>query len=256
MRHARGGSRSSVERPATPTPEPFQPPAGCAGLSDPFSNPSTRLTTVVITRRDGLACIAADTQAAYGDTRENSDLIVNSDKLVRAGEAWLSPTGPASAQLVLRHYMRRLDRAPRLDGIDAIFDFLTEFQKALRDDYLVHGKEDTLDDFESMRMELAVVSPGGIFGCYPQRSVQEYKRFYAFGSGSSFAIGAMHVAEPYVSSAEELARIGIEAAAAYDVHTGMPLTLRTVPLRAMNGSRITAAKPPSVVRNGGVKGTG
>jgi ATP-dependent HslUV protease subunit HslV len=192
------------------------------------------VTTVVITRRDGIACIAADTRAAYGDTREGADLICNSDKIVRAGDAWLAPTGPASAQLIRRHHLRRLERAPKLDGIDSIFGFLTEFQKALRDDYLVHGKEDQADDFESMRMEIAVVSPGGIFGCYPQRSVQEYKRFYAFGSGASFALGAMQVAEPHVQSAEELARIGVEAAAAFDLHTGLPLTLRTIELRGVH----------------------
>jgi ATP-dependent HslUV protease subunit HslV len=191
------------------------------------------MTTVVVTRKDGIACIAADTRAAYGDTREGADLICNSDKIVRAGDAWLAPTGPASAQLVLRHDLRRLERAPRLDSIDSLFGFLTEFQKSLRDEYLVHGKEDQSDDFESMRMEIAVVSPGGIFGCYPQRSVQEYKRFYAFGSGAAFALGAMQVAEPHVRSAEELARIGVEAATAFDLHSGLPLTLRTVELRGV-----------------------
>ena len=44
-------------------------------------------------------------------------------------------------------------------------------------------------------------------------------------------LGAMHVAEPHVGSAEELARIGVEAAAAFDLHTGLPLTIRTVELR-------------------------
>jgi ATP-dependent HslUV protease subunit HslV len=200
------------------------------------------MTTVVVTRKDGHACIAADTRAAYGDTREGADLICNSDKIVRAGDAWLAPTGPASAQLVLRHYLRRLERAPRLDGIDALFGFLTEFQKSLRDEYLVHGKEDQSDDFESMRMEIAVVSPGGIFGCYPQRSVQEYKRFYAFGSGAAFALGAMQVAEPHVQSAEELARIGVEAAAAFDLHSGLPLTLRTVELRGAGAGPNGAAR--------------
>jgi ATP-dependent protease HslVU (ClpYQ) peptidase subunit len=217
------------------------------------------MTTVVVTRKDGLACIAADTRAAYGDTREGADMICNSDKIVRAGDAWLAPTGPASAQLVLRHHLRRLERAPRLDGIDSIFGFLTELQKALRDDYLVHGKEDVSDDFESMRMEIAVVSPGGIFGCYPQRSVQEYKRFYAFGSGAAFALGAMQVAEPHVRSAEELARIGVEAAAAFDLHSGLPLTLRTVELRgvgaqvnggARNGHGSPAVPPGTNGQNG------
>ncbi len=196
------------------------------------------MTTVVVTKKSGFACIAADTLATYGDMRESSDLIANSDKLVRIGDAWIAPTGPASAQLILRHFAQSYEELPVLEDIDSIFDFLTTFQRSLRDDYFVQGKEDSGDDFESMRMELLIASPGGLFGCYPQRSVQEYKRLYAFGSGAEYAMGAMHAAWETAVSAEELARIGVETAAKFDIGSGLPLTLRTIPLRE------TAAEPP------------
>ena len=189
------------------------------------------MTTVVVTKKSGFVCIAADTLATYGDMRESADLIANSDKLVQIGDAWVAPTGPASAQLVLKHFVAGYDDLPVLEDIDSIFEFLTTFQRALRDDYFVQGKEDSSDDFESMRMELIIASPGGIFGAYPQRSVQEYRRFYAFGSGAEYAMGAMHNAWDTAVSAEELARIGVETAAKFDVGTGLPLSLRTTPLR-------------------------
>lgn len=189
------------------------------------------MTTVVVTKKAGFACIAADTLATYGDMCESADLIVNSDKLVRLGDAWIAPTGPASAQLVLRHFIASYEELPVLEDIDGIFDFLTQFQRALRDEYFVQGKEDSADDFESMRMELLIASPGGLFGAYPQRSVQEYRRFYAFGSGAEYAMGAMHAAWETAVSAEELARIGVETAAKFDVGSALPLTLRTIPQR-------------------------
>jgi hypothetical protein len=142
----------------------------------------------------------------------------------------VAPTGPASAQLVLKHHLRGLDGPPRLDDVDGIFDFLTQLQRCLRDDYFVLGKEDSQDDYESMRMELIIASPGGIFGAYPQRSVQQFHDFYAFGSGAEFALGAMSAAMPSAESAEDLARIGVETAARFDVSTGLPMTLRTVPV--------------------------
>lgn len=191
------------------------------------------MTTVVVTKKSGLACIAADTLATYGDMSESADLIANSDKLVQIGESWVAPTGPASAQLILRHFVGGYDEVPVLEDLDGIFDFLTQFQRALRDDYFVQGKEDGHDDFESMRMELLIASPGGLFGAYPQRSVQEYNRFYAFGSGAEYALGAMNAAWETAVSAEELARIGVETAAKFDVGTGLPLTMRTVPQRDM-----------------------
>jgi len=195
------------------------------------------MTTVVVTKKAGFACIAADTLATYGDMRESADLIANSDKLVRLGDSWLAPTGPASAQLVLRHFIASYEELPVLEDIDGIFDFLTQFQRALRDEYFVQGREDSGDDFESMRMELLVASPGGIFGAYPQRSVQEFTRFYAFGSGAEYAMGAMQASWETAVSAEELARIGVETAAKFDVGSGLPLSLRTIPQRG------TAAEP-------------
>ncbi len=96
-----------------------------------------------------------------------------------------------------------------------------------------------------MRMELIIASPGGLFGAYPQRSVQEYRRFYAFGSGAEYAMGAMQVAWDQTDSAEDLARIGVETAAKFDVGSGLPLSLRTIPLReAQNGSLF----PPAMKR--------
>ena len=210
------------------------------------------MTTVVVTKKSGFVCIAADTLATYGELRESADLIENSDKLVQIGDAWVAPTGPASAQLVLKHYINGYEELPVLEDIESIFEFLNTFQRALRDDYFVQGKEDSTDDFESMRMELIIASPGGLFGAYPQRSVQEYRKFYAFGSGAEYAMGAMNAAWETAVSAEELARIGIETSAKFDVGTGLPLTLRTIPLReAHEGSLF----PGNLAREGQREGS-
>lgn len=166
------------------------------GWRSPLPDPQDPMTTVVVTKKNGVACIAADTLATYGDLREPADLVASSDKLVQVGEAWVAPTGPASAQLILGHHLRGLKETPQLRSADQIFDFLTQLQRSLRDDYYVLGKEDSQDDYESMRMELIIASPGGIFGAYPQRSVQEFRSFYAFGSGAEFALGAMSVPRP------------------------------------------------------------
>lgn len=188
------------------------------------------MTTVVVTKKNGVACIAADTLATYGDLKEPADLVASSDKLVQVGEAWVAPTGPASAQLILGHHLRGLKEMPQLRNTDQIFDFLTQLQRSLRDDYFVLGKEDSQDDYESMRMEMIIASPGGIFGAYPQRSVQEFRSFYAFGSGAEFALGAMSVASATAADAEALARAGVETAARFDVSTELPMTLQRVPL--------------------------
>ena len=62
-------------------------------------------------------------------------------------------------------------------------------------------------------------------------SVQGFARFWAFGSGDEYALGAMRVAYPTASSAEEIARTGLEAAADFDASTGLPIEVHTIALK-------------------------
>lgn len=188
------------------------------------------MTTVVAVKKHGRVAIAADTLARYGSTRESSDYIANSDKLLRVGRAWLCPTGPASAQLVLRSYFQNPEHPRAFDSIDDIFETLRHMQASLKEDYFLNPKEDEGDPFDSMQMEIMIASRGGIFGAYPLRSIQEYTRFYAFGSGATYALGAMHALYDELSSVEVIARRAIEAAATFDDSTSLPCSLQALDL--------------------------
>ena len=63
--------------------------------------------------------------------------------------------------------------------------------------------------------------------------MQEFSKFYAYGSGSDYALGAMYGSyQDPGSSAEQIARQAIEAAAEFDDGTGLPITSFTVRLIA------------------------
>ena len=188
------------------------------------------MTTILVVRKNGRATIAADTLARYGNTREDARLLVNSDKIIGVGDAWLCPAGPASAQLVLRSYFSDPEAPASFDGVQEIFETMRELQSSLKDDYHLNPKEDESDPFDSMQMEMLVASPAGIFGVYPLRSVQEYSSYYAFGSGADFALGALHAWYDRLDSTEDIALRAMEAAARFDDATALPLTMRSVPL--------------------------
>ena len=78
-------------------------------------------------------------------------------------------------------------------------------------------------------MDCLIANPHGIFGVAAHRTVQEFSRFYAYGSGSDYALGAMYFAygNPKLD-AEQIARHGIEAAAEFDDGTGLPITCFTL----------------------------
>ena len=119
----------------------------------------------------------------------------------------------------------------RVDSSDDPYDIRRGFWWA-HIGWVLHRdpKEDERDPCDSMQMEILIASPGGIFGAYPLRSVQEYERFYAFGSGAEYAIGAMHTVYERAETPEHVAVRGIEAAAAFDDSTALPYTLRSLTL--------------------------
>ena len=68
-------------------------------------------------------------------------------------------------------------------------------------------------------------------GVDAHRAVQEFSKYYAYGTGWQHALGAMYAvyAQPK-RSAEDVARIGIEAAAEFDVDTGVPVVCYSIAL--------------------------
>ena len=93
-----------------------------------------------------------------------------------------------------------------------------------------HGEDDAI---ESSRMDVLIANPRGIFGVAAHRTVQEFSKFYAFGSGGDVAMGVdvRGVFDDPARSAEDIARFAIEGAAEFDDGTGLPVTSYAVKLR-------------------------
>jgi ATP-dependent protease HslVU (ClpYQ) peptidase subunit len=80
-------------------------------------------------------------------------------------------------------------------------------------------------------MDILVANSYGIFGVESRRAVQEYSKFSACGSGDEYALGAMYAAYNLPDkTAEDIARLGIEAAAQFDKGTGLPITSYSIHL--------------------------
>lgn len=188
------------------------------------------MTTIVVVRKNGKVCIAADTLARYGDQLEPAENIANCDKIVAIRGSYLAPTGPASAQLILRSYFADLDCMADFTGVDAIFETMRRMHSAMKEDYFLNPKEDDEQPFESSQMNCLIANTSGIFGVYSLRSIQEYKRYYAFGSGSEYALGALTALYEEPLDAEAIAIRAVECAAKNDSATGTPVTFHTLTL--------------------------
>jgi len=127
-------------------------------------------------------------------------------------------------QLILADYFASLDEPPQLDSVASIFSAWNTLHGALKEHYYLQAGEDKEEDLESSRMDVLIANPRGIFGVAAHRTVQEFSRFYAYGSGSPYALGAMYAAYRAPSlDAEAVARLGVMAAAEFHDETGLPI---------------------------------
>ena len=190
------------------------------------------MTTIAVVNKNGYAAIAADTMTKWGTGKETAAYIVNHSKILRIGDTYLGVTGNATFKTILRDYFARSKVYARFDSPVEIFKTWQKLHAVLKHDYylLPGGGDDEM--LESSRFDALIVNASGIFGVVAHRTVQEFSRFYAFGSGGDLAMGAMYVTYDRTRKpAEDVARLAIEAAAEFDDSTGLPVTSYAVKLR-------------------------
>lgn len=191
------------------------------------------MSTVVVVRKGGVGAICADTLTKWGTVKESAAYVQNHEKILHIGETYIGVTGPATFKLILRDYFTENGGDARLDNAMSIFRTWNRLHRALKDRYFLLGEEDKEDALESSRIDVLLLNRHGIFGVAAHRTVQEFSRFYAFGSGADYALGALHALyDDPALDAEQIARRAAEAAAEFDDSTGLPLQCHTVKMTA------------------------
>lgn len=190
------------------------------------------MTTIAVVRKNGIAAIAADTLTKWGSAKESADYIVNSEKIIRVGRNYVAVTGNATFTMILRDYFLENAKSVRFDDPVEIFRTWNQLHGTLKSRYFLMPEEDKEDAIESSRMDVLIANPHGIFGVAAHRTVQEFSRFYAYGSGSDYALGSLYAnyRRPGLT-AVQIARQAVEAAAEFDDGTGLPVQSFTVKLK-------------------------
>jgi ATP-dependent protease HslVU (ClpYQ) peptidase subunit len=188
------------------------------------------MTTIVAVRKNDEIAIAGDSLTTFGDTRLSSQYDRTPDKIVHYKGTYLGLCGSAAHQLVFQNLLAKhgdLDFSNK----GAIFETFRKLHPVLKEQHFLNPKEEEDDPYESTQISALVANVHGIFGVYSMREVFEYTRFWAVGSGREFALGAMHAQYPRLRTAAAIAKAGIEAGAAFDRNSGLPMTLYTVTLK-------------------------
>lgn len=183
------------------------------------------MTTIAVVRKNGYVAIAADTMTKWGSGKETADYIVNNQKTFKVGDTVLAITGNTTFKAILADYFARPKVQAKFDSVRNIFLTWQTMHAVLKEEYFLNAGASSDDPVESTRVDVLLANKHGIFGVVAHRTVQEFSKFYAFGSGADYAMGAMYsIYTDKRRDAQDIARLAVEAAAEFNDGTGLPCT--------------------------------
>jgi ATP-dependent protease HslVU (ClpYQ) peptidase subunit len=189
------------------------------------------MTTIAVARTGGQVAIAADSLVTFGDTRLAHGYEAN-DKVFRIGDSWVGMAGTTAHFPVLRKALGSLSADElRLRSRDDVFETFLKLHPKLKEIYFLNPKEDEGDPYESSQFTVLIANASGIYGVYSYREVFEFDRFWAIGSGRTYALGAMFGAWDGKRSARDIAELGVRAGCEFDKNSDGPVQAHTMKLK-------------------------
>jgi ATP-dependent HslUV protease subunit HslV len=204
------------------------------------------MSIAVAVKKNGVIAVAADTQENFGD-RKVLRTNHRSEKILRVGGSFLAATGWGLYDNVLRDYLAR-SRPPRFAGSGEVFRFFVKLWKDLRARYTLvndQAHEDDPTPFADLDSSFLIVNPTGIYQVSGNMSVSVFEEYYAVGSGSPYALGAMSALYATDLDAEAIARTACRVAIEFDVFCGGDVDLFSVPVRVRAARRTRPLPPPA-----------
>lgn len=187
------------------------------------------MTTITVVKKNGQVAISAESLTTFGDTRLGAEYKAEHDKILHIGDSWIGVCGSSAHHLVLAHLLAKIEDL-RLGSRSEVFETFRKLHPMLKEQAFLNPKEDEDDPYESSQITALIANPTGIYGVYSYREVFAYDRFWAVGSGRSFALGAMYAAYERTKTAAEIAAIGVAAGVEFDTASSGPIVTHAVKL--------------------------
>ena len=190
------------------------------------------MSTIAVVRKNGKVCIAADSLTTFGDLRMGASYDRDYDKIQAYKDGYFGIVGSAAHALVMESVLAddkiEIDFNSRL----GIFETFRALHPVLKENYFLNSKDEEDDPYEATHIDALICNKKGIFGVYSLREVSEYHKFWSIGSGSEFALGAMHALYERLDSAEDIARAAVEAGCEFNTSSDLPISIQTMDLEA------------------------
>lgn len=190
------------------------------------------MSTIVVVRKGARAAIASDSLFTQGTIKVAPRDKRNHHKIHRFKDTYIAFTGWSAFHNIFDNIIEKFPGDLDFRSRAHIFETFLKLHPKLQEHYFVETTEGKDQAMESSQWDCLIASPAGIFDVSSNRTVNEYTRFWADGSGIRFALGAMHAVYDRYKDPESIARSGVEAACEFDDGSGGAVQLFGVKLKA------------------------
>jgi ATP-dependent protease HslVU (ClpYQ) peptidase subunit len=186
------------------------------------------MSIIVAVRKHGEIVIASDSAQTEDGMIVSAEYYANNNKIVPCGESYIGLVGWSCTQDIVESLVREHLNKMKLGGRAEIFDTFRFIHAQLKEDYFIETNEDKDQPVESSQLGALIVGTSGIFEIESYRTVTEYTKFWALGSGKKLALGALQATYETMENAEDIARSAVMAACALDDSCAEPIHMRSI----------------------------
>jgi ATP-dependent protease HslVU (ClpYQ) peptidase subunit len=188
------------------------------------------MTTICAVKKGKRLCIASDSLALFGSRKEIAGKHVYDSKIIQIDQNYVGMAGHPSWELILNHYFSQKENNCEWKTADQIFEIFNTLHQGLKDHYFLNFSSSRYIPLECSNFEILIINPHGIFEIDYVRVVRQYLYFSALGTGAEYALGAIKAVYDLIDDPEEIAKVGIEAAAQFDRKTDLPINIQCINL--------------------------
>lgn len=185
----------------------------------------TFMSIVIAVEKAGEFVLVADTLFEQGGLLLSSQNKVNHQKIYSTEGSYVGLVGPSVNQNIFESVLTRHRESIVFTGRQKIFESFRNLHSILKEEYFINLHSEDGESAESSQLDLLIVNQSGIYEVENHREVNEFRRFWAIGSGSKYALGALSVLYDRLEDIEEIAISALNSACMFDGACGLPYTI-------------------------------
>lgn len=186
------------------------------------------MSIIVGVKKGNSLVIASDSAQTEDGMIISAEFYANNNKIVPCGDSYMGLVGWSCTQDILESVVRKHAEKIKLANRAEIFDTFCFIHAQLKEEYFIETDEDKDQPVESSQIGALIVGPTGIFEIESYRTVTEYTKYWALGSGRKLALGALHAVYDQMEDVGDIATAAVNAACTFDDACALPIALHRI----------------------------